>query len=86
MRLEAEGVYFRIHSGDQAPETFFAWSDIAVITHQRTSNMHVCAVIGLQHQTFTFTSFTFFRPKHIAREIAAYAGKNVTQACELYRR
>jgi hypothetical protein len=80
VRLEAEGVYFRIRSANQAAETFFAWSGIAAITQKRTNNVHVCAVVALNRQTLTFTSLTFFRPKHIAREIAAYAGKSLTQA------
>ena len=81
VRLGAEGVHFRIRSANHAAETFFAWSDIASITQKRTpNNVHVCAVVALNRQTLTFTSLTFFRPKHIAREIAAYAGKNVTRA------
>lgn len=80
VRLVAEGVYFRVDARRQTPEIFFAWGEIQAITHKRNSNnVHVCCVIGADEQALSFTSFTFFRAKRIARNIAAHAGKSMRE-------
>ncbi len=75
IRLTSEGVYFHRNAKKQEPEVFFAWDEITRIASRRSANVRYCSVVAQGGREVDFSSFTFLRPNHIARIIAAHAGK-----------
>ena len=71
VRLNETGVTFEIVSGKLASEEFFAWEDIRAVTCRRIAHVCVCTVQGSRGRVLGFDSYTFLRPKHIARLITS---------------
>ncbi len=79
IRLTSEGVYFHLNAKKQEPEVFFAWGEVTRIAYRRSANVHYCSVVAKGGREVDFSSFTFVRPKHVARIIAAYAGQSLEE-------
>jgi hypothetical protein len=59
---------------------FLDWGNVASISHRRSGNNQIYTVTAADGSTATFTSYTFFRPKKVARLIAARAGLSIEKA------
>lgn len=79
VRLESDGVHFRLGTRKKPFEAFFAWSQIAAVTAQaRPDNMYVF-VSGKDGREVNYTAYDIFRYKKLAREIASRAGLELTE-------
>jgi hypothetical protein len=74
--LDAEGIHFRIMPDGVrgGGEQTVAWDQIAAIQHRRIANSQVYYVVAKDNRTVKFDSFSFFRPKKLARNIGARCG------------
>ncbi len=50
------------------------WNRIEAVHYKRISNAHKFTILGMDSSTVTFTSYSFYRPKRVARLIAERAG------------
>jgi len=76
-RLDSRGVDFRLGTKKKPITQFFGWDEIAAIMHKRQPMSEFYAGIGKDKRSVTFTIFTFFRPKKLARLIAAQSGRTI---------
>jgi hypothetical protein len=80
VRLDSRGVDFNLGTKKQPSELFLAWDQIAAIKHKRIGNAQQYFVQGTDGSEARFSSYTFFRPKKIARLIAARTGQAIQEA------
>jgi hypothetical protein len=55
------------------------WDQITAIRHQRIGNMQSYCVVGKDDTCFKFSSYTFFHPKKLARQISARCGRPIEE-------
>lgn len=79
VRLDSRGVEFCLGTKKNPQELFLAWDQIVAIKHQRSGNIQIYNIYGSDDSQLQFTSYTFFRPKKLARLIAARAGQSIQQ-------
>ena len=77
VRLDDRGVEFCLGTKKSPQELFLAWERIAAIKYKRVGNNQVYRVIGTDSSEAQFTSYTFFRPKKLARLIADRTGQSI---------
>ena len=75
--LDNSGAHFRLGGTNDEEEVFMPWNGIAAVHHKRIPNAEKFTVLGTDTRTVTFTSYSFYRPKKVARLIAARAGLTV---------
>lgn len=73
-RLDGRGVDFRFGTSKCPQELLMSWEQVSSIHQSRSGNAQVFKVTGTGGSEATFTSYTFFRPRKLARMIAARAG------------
>ena len=78
--LDGRGVAFSLGTKKAPAELFLAWDQIAAIKYKRAGNMQQCWIEGTDGSEATFSSYTFFRPKKVARMIAERAGLSIAKA------
>ena len=74
VRLSPDGVRFLL-----GKELYLPWSEVIRVTHHREQRSHIYTVSGRGGQVVRFSALTFFRPKRVACEIAAHAGRSVEE-------
>lgn len=74
VRLESDGVHFRLGTRKKPFEAFFAWSQIAAVTAQARPDNQYVFVSGKDGREVNYTAYDIFRYKKVAREIASRAG------------
>jgi hypothetical protein len=72
--LDARGAHFRVGNTANDKEVFMPWSRIEAVHYKRFENAQKFTILGTDSSTVTFTSFSFYRPKRVARLIAERAG------------
>jgi hypothetical protein len=77
VRLDGRGVDLNLGTRKKPNELFLAWDQIAEIRRRRVGNSQEYTVGGSDGSQARFTSYTFFRPKKVARLIAARAGVTI---------
>ena len=80
VRFDERGVDFRLGTRRNPQTQFFPWEQISTVSHRRQGNAHYYAVHGLDGRSATFSSYTFFRPRKVARMVAALAGQSIQEA------
>jgi hypothetical protein len=80
VRLDSHGVDFILGSRKKPQELFLAWDQVASVKHQRIGNLQYYFVHGSDGSKATFNSYTFFRPRRVARLIAERAGHPIQEA------
>ena len=78
--LDSRGVTFNLGTKKRPSDLFLAWDQIAAIKHKRVGNAQNYYVLGKDGSEAIFSSYTFFRPKKVARLIAERAGLAIQQA------
>jgi hypothetical protein len=73
--FENDGLRFRLGTKQKPEEQFFAWNQIAAVEYKRVVNTQYGSVVGKDNTLAQFSSYTFFRPKKLAKLIAARAGQ-----------
>jgi len=77
--LDARGAAFRLGTRRQPATTLFPWDQITAVRHKRLGNAQYYAVRGRDGSSVEFSSYTFFRPKKVARSIADRAGQAIQE-------
>ena len=78
--MDSRGVLFNLGTKKQPSDLFLAWDQIAAIRHKRVGNAQQYLVIGRDGSEARFSSYTFFRPKKVARLIAERTGLAIQEA------
>jgi hypothetical protein len=78
--LDSRGVNFNLGTKKQPSDLFLAWDQIAAIWHKCVGNAQQYYVQGRDGSEARFSSYTFFRPKHVARLIAERTGLAIQEA------
>jgi len=78
--LDSRGIDFSLGTKEEPQELFLAWDRIAAIKHKRVGSAQQYSVVGTDGSQAIFTSYTFFRPKKVARMIAARTGQAIQKA------
>jgi hypothetical protein len=79
VRLDNRGVDFNLGTKKKPSDLFMPWEQVSAIKQRRSGNVQQFVVYGTDGSTATFTSYTFFRPKKLARLIAARTGLAITK-------
>jgi hypothetical protein len=77
--LDSRGVTFNLGTKKNPADLFMPWDQVDAITFKR-GNVQRCSVHASSGGEATFLSYTFFRPKKIARLIAERAGLAIQKA------
>jgi hypothetical protein len=80
VRLDNRGVEFSLGTKKKPAELFMEWGQIAAIKQMRVGNAQQFWVEGTDGSEARFSSYTFFRPKKVARLIAARTGLAIQKA------
>jgi hypothetical protein len=75
--LDSAGVNFHYAEAGGYKDFSMPWGAIESVTHKRVGNYQTYTVHGNDGGYFRFTSYTFMRPKKIAKRIAADCGKPI---------
>ena len=78
--MDSRGVTFNLGTKKQPSDLFLAWDQIAAIRHKRVGNAQQYYVLGRDGSEARFSSYTFFRPKKVARLIAERTGLPIQEA------
>jgi hypothetical protein len=78
--MDSNGAMFNLGTKKQPSDLFLAWDQIAAIRHKRVGNAQQYWVIGRDGSEATFSSYTFFRPKKVARLISERTGLAIQEA------
>jgi len=78
--LDSRGVNFNLGTKKKPSDLFLAWDQIAAIRHKRVGNAQQYYVQGRDGSEARFSSYTFFRPKKVARLIAERTGLAIQEA------
>ncbi len=80
VRMNDRGVEFILGTKKIPSNLSLAWNQIAAIKHKRIGNAQQYWVQGTDGSEARYSSYTFFRPKKVARLIAARAGVTIQEA------
>lgn len=78
--LDDHGAHFKLDGTRDSSEFFLPWNQIAEVRHKRTPEAEKFMILGADTRTVTFTSYSFYRPRKVARAIAERAGLRVLRA------
>jgi hypothetical protein len=78
--LDSRGANFNLGTKKKPSDLFLAWDQIAAIKHKRVGNAQNYYVLGKNGSEAIFSSYTFFRPRKVARLIAERAGLAIQEA------
>lgn len=72
--LDERGVDFNLGTRKSPQELLMAWGQVTRVQQKRVGNAQQFTVTGADGSYASFTSYTFFRPRRVARLIAVRAG------------
>ena len=75
--LDERGVGFNLGTKKLPQDVFMAWEQVASIEQKRVDNAQQLRILGTDGGMAQFSSYTFFRPKHVARLVAERAGLTI---------
>lgn len=78
--LDSRGVMFNLGTKKKPSDLFLAWDQIAAIWQKCVGNAQQYSVQGRDGREARFSSYTFFRPRHVARLIAERTGLAIQKA------
>ena len=78
--MDMRGAMFNLGTKKRPSDLFLAWDQIAAIWHKRVGNAQQYYVQGRDGSEARFSSYTFFRPKKVARLIAERTGLPIQEA------
>jgi hypothetical protein len=74
VRFDADALRFRLGNEAQPVVYAFPWGEISAVRYKRVINVQYGSVDGADGSTVDWSSYSFFRPKKLARMIAERAG------------
>jgi hypothetical protein len=78
VRLENDGVHFRLGTKRKPCEAFFAWDQIAAVSFQSGPNNQYVFVSGKDGSQVNYSAYDIFGYKKLARQISARTGVPLT--------
>jgi len=75
--LNERGVNFNLGTKKRPASLFLAWDQVTAVKRRRVGNVQQFWVVGRGGSEARFSSYTFFRPKKVARLIADRAGLTI---------
>jgi hypothetical protein len=78
--MDMRGVMFNLGTKKQPSDLFLEWDQIAAIRHKRVGNAQQYWVIGRDGSEARFSSYTFYRPKKVARLVGERTGLPIQEA------
>ena len=79
VRLEPDGVHFRLGTRHKPFEASFAWDQISAVSHQLRPDNHYIFIAGKDGSQVNYTGYDIFRYKKLAHLIAARANLPLTE-------
>jgi len=80
VKLDEQGADFSLGTSKDPRHVFLPWEQIESVVHKRVGNAQQFTVTASDGSYAQFTSYTFFRPRHVARLISERAGKPIQSA------
>jgi hypothetical protein len=77
VKLDQRGADFNLGTKKKPVELLMLWDKVASVQQKRVGNAQEFTIMGTDGSRATFTSYTFFRPKKVARMIAERAGLSI---------
>jgi hypothetical protein len=74
VKLDERGVDFSLGTKKEPIELFMEWAQVASVKQKRVGNARQFTITGADGSYAQFNSYTFFRPRHVAKMIAERAG------------
>jgi hypothetical protein len=72
--LDTRGAHFMLGNTTGDKEVFMPWNGIEAVHYKRIENTQKFTILGSDTSIVTFTSYSFYRPRRVARLIAERAG------------
>jgi hypothetical protein len=80
VKLDQRGVDFNLGTKKIPLELFMPWDNVASVQQRRVGNAQQFTITGKDGSVAQFSSYTFVRPKKIARMIAERVGQSIQRA------
>jgi hypothetical protein len=80
IKLDARGVDFHFGTKKQLSQVFMAWDQVASVQQKRDGKVWEYTILGKDGSRATYSTYTFFRPTHVARKIAERAGLTIQKS------
>jgi len=80
VKLDERGVDFNLGTKKKPLELFMAWDNVALVAQKRVGNAQQFTITGKDGSMAQFSSYTFVRPKKVARMIAERVGQTIQRA------
>jgi hypothetical protein len=77
VKMDDRGVDFNLGTKKKPVELFMAWDNVASVEQKRVGNAQQFTITGKDGSFARFSSYTFVRPKKIARMIAERVGQTI---------
>lgn len=78
--LDDTGARFYLRGNGKFGEFSFPWGQIKSITHRRLTNTHSYTILGADGESYAVTSYAFWRPGYVARQISKRNGVAIEEA------
>ncbi len=78
--LDETGAHFFLRGNGKLGEFSFPWGEIKSITHRRLTNTHCYTILGTDGDGYAITSYVFWRPGYVAKEISKRSGIAIEEA------
>lgn len=78
--LDGTGARFYLRANGKFGEFSIPWSQIKSITHKRLTNTHSYTILGTDGESYAVTSYVFWRPGYVARQISKRSGVAIEEA------
>jgi len=80
VKLDARGVYFNLVPKERPGGMFMAWEQVAAVQQKRVGKIWEYSIVGKDGSWASYSTYTFFRPGHVARMIAKRAGLTIQKS------
>jgi hypothetical protein len=77
VKLDEQGVDFNLGTKKKPLELFMPWDNVASVEQKRVGNAQLFTISGKDGSVAQFSSYTFVRPKKVARMIAERVGQTI---------
>jgi hypothetical protein len=77
VKFDARGVDLNLGTKKKPIEMFMAWDEVSAIQQKKLGNVWEFTILAKDGSWVRYTSYTFFRSKHVARKIAERAGLTI---------
>jgi hypothetical protein len=77
VKLDARGADFNLGTKKKPDEWFMPWEQITAVQQKQVGKIREFTIVGKDGSWVRYNTYTFFRPRHVARKIAERAGLTI---------